>query len=59
MDGIAFSDWGLLLQERLCSYRSKVVPLRVDPITKIGKNESGEVVSSKSELQIRKSNVVC
>ena len=34
----------LLLKERICSNRSKFLPLRVLPIVKGGKNENGKVV---------------
>ena len=44
----SFQKMGLLLKERICSYRSKFFPLRVNPIEKGGKNKDGRVASPKS-----------
>ena len=43
MNNKALTTWGLLLKERICSYRSKFFPLRVDPPIEGGKIEKGRV----------------
>ena len=45
---VSISKWGLHLKLRICSYRSKFFPLRVDPIENGGKNENGRVASPES-----------
>ena len=45
---VALPNWGLLLKERTCSWKSKFFPLRVDHIEKGGKIENGRVASPKS-----------
>ena len=43
-------QWGQLLKERICSWRSKFFPLRVDPTEKGSKNENGRVAAAESVL---------
>ena len=47
MDDITLSNWGELLKERICSYRSKFFPSRVNPIKQGGKNENAELLPLK------------
>ena len=41
-----FQNGGHLLNERICSMKSKLFPLRVDPIENEGKNGNGRVTHS-------------
>ena len=45
---LALLKWGLLFKERICSWRSKFFPVRVDPFKKGGKKETGRVASPES-----------
>ena len=48
LDVEAFLKWGHPLKERICSYRSKFFPLRVDPHWKSGKNANGRAAPLES-----------
>ena len=53
-DEKAFQKRVLLLKERICSYRSKFFPLKVDPSWG-GKNESDRVASpEKAPIHLKK-----
>ena len=50
LDDETLLKWDLLLSERICSFWSKLLHLRVDPLLKGAETENGSVASPKSVI---------